>query len=221
MVERKRLRLRPPTSGSFKPGNQAGKGNAGNSANVRLTNKIISRTIYHKLHAIHDLKTRRTKAEALVDAVLERGIEEGDIQVLRALIERMEGAPLQKVAFKDFSDKPEQKTIDHNMTPREAERIYREMMQAPDDDDDDDDAIGIGDDDEPDDTAALPPPTPDKFGGYPRSKPEPTKPDNEDDKEMAAIDARARQRQARRSGMKISNAVLRRAGGTGYDDDDK
>jgi hypothetical protein len=219
MVERKRLRLRPPTRGSFKPGNQAGKGNAGNSANVRLTNKIISRTIYHKLHAIHDLKTRRTKAEALVDAVLERGIEEGDIQVLRALVERMEGSPLQKVAFKDFTDKPEQKTINHNMTPREAERIYREMMQAPDDDD----AIDIEDEDEPDDMPALPPPT--HFGGYPRSKPEPQpiKPNsNEDDKEMAAIDARARQRQQRRSGaMRISNEVLRRAGGTGYDFDDE
>jgi hypothetical protein len=122
--EKKKPRNKP---GDFQKGNTLGYGNRGHLA--KPTNRLLTRAAFRELMLIEDPKTQRTKADKLVRAVLKRGIEEGDVQVLKAFWERLEGSPLQQVAFKDFTDQP--KLITKDMTPQEAALIMQGMLRRP------------------------------------------------------------------------------------------
>jgi hypothetical protein len=130
--ERKQL----PNSGSFQKGNRASVGANGNNAAARMTKRFISQSIFHHLTQL-DPRTQQRQIDRLVDAVVKRGIREGDVNVLRMLNDRMEGSPLQSVAFRDYTEQREPvPMINRNMSPQEAARIMKQMLTDGDDDDD-------------------------------------------------------------------------------------
>lgn len=148
---KERERQRTANSGSFKPGNQVALGNRGGQTVARRqTNQIISKSIFHALHEMDptDPKRIRTKADALVRACLKRGIQEGDIAVLKALVDRMEGSAINRVAFKDFTDEPRKyRMITSQMTDKEAFDIVQNMIREDDGEGFDESLVYESDDD--------------------------------------------------------------------------
>jgi hypothetical protein len=136
MVARKKLNLnrhkkREANSGSFQKGNVAAVGHkSGNTIAHRSTRRIISKEWFNALLEL-DPQSQKTMASRLIRKACRDGLLDGKLAlaVLEEGTNRIEGKSLQPIVTADMMDKPQQITPD--MSPAEAERIFRSMLRRP------------------------------------------------------------------------------------------
>jgi hypothetical protein len=144
MAERKKLRLREPTSGGFKPGNKAAKGR-GYPTERRLTNRFFLETLFREMTKL-DEKAQVPRFERLILCAYGEAVQPGNgalaEKLLAHVLNRFLGAPTQPIAWADLTperrppaDTPT-KMIEQQITPgmpaAEAYRRYSDMLRRDD-----------------------------------------------------------------------------------------
>jgi hypothetical protein len=132
MVERRKPKLNGQKKPSgFQKGNTLAIGNpGGNTPERRITRRIISREWFNELTRM-DPQTQMTTARRLIRKAIKDGLQDGvrALAVLKEGTDRIEGNAVQPLIIASMNEQTP--TINRNMSPAEAEAVFRSMLRRP------------------------------------------------------------------------------------------